>query len=158
VTRLSGQRRLFVNLRSPDLALKKITLNDMDITDAPLDFREKDVEGVEVVLTNKVSRVTGAVSDDKGPVSDYVVIVFPSDPTKWGDRSRFITTGRPTQQGRYAITGLPAEEYLAIALPNVVGGEFFNPEFLQQLRVQATPLNLAEGETKPLDLKLKRRP
>ena len=158
VTRLSGQRRLVVDLHAPNLALKKITLDDIDVTDAALDFREKDVEGLEVVLTNKVSRVTGSVSDDKGPVSDYVVIVFPSDPTKWGDRSRFITTGRPTQQGRFAITGLPPEEYLAIAIPSVVGFEYFNPEFLQQLRVQATPLNLAEGETKTLDLKLKKRP
>jgi len=116
------------------------------------------VDGVEIVLTSKVSRVTGAVSDDKGPIADYVVIVFPSDPTKWTDRSRFITAARPTQQGRFAISGLPPEEYLAIALPSVVGSEYFNPEFLQQLRVQATQMNLSEGETKTLDLKLKKRP
>jgi len=158
VARLSGQRRVFVSLSAPDLALKKITLNDMDVTDAPLDFREKDVDGIEVILTNRVSRVTGAVSDDRGPVSDYVVIVFPSDPTKWTDRSRFISIGRPTQLGRFAISGLPPEEYLAIALPNVIGAEFFNPEFLQQLRVQATPVSLGEGETKTIELKLKRRP
>ena len=158
VTHMFGMSRIFVSLQNPNFALQRITLNDRDITDAPVDFRTKDVEGVQVVLTSKVSRITGAVTDDKGAAASYVVVIFPSDPTKWMDRSRFVTTARPTQQGRFTVTGLPPEEYLAIALPTVIGSEYMDPEFLQQLRVQATAFTLSEGESRTLDLKLRKRP
>jgi hypothetical protein len=158
VAKLSGMRRIFVSVASPDLTLKKITLNGFDITDTPQDFRTKDVEGVEVVLSSKVSRITGGVSDDKGPVTDYALVFFPSDPTKWIDRSRFVMMARPTQQGRFDVRGLPPEDYLVVALPNVVGPEWQDPDFLQQLRPQATSFGLTEGEARTLELKLKKRP
>jgi 5-hydroxyisourate hydrolase-like protein (transthyretin family) len=157
VRRLYGTGRVVVDTRAPTLALKKIVLNDKDITDTPIDF-SKDVEGVEVVLTSKVSRVTGSVSDDKGPVTDFAVLVFASDPTKWIDRSRFVAVARPTQEGRFTLAGLPAEDYLAVALPSITGTEFMDPDFLQQLRVQATSFTLIDGDVRTLELKLKKRP
>lgn len=158
VTNMSGLRRVFVNVASPAWALKKITLNDMDVTDTPIDLRTKDVEAVEVLLTPKVSKLGGSASNDKGPILDYVVVIFPSDPTKWIDRSRFVALGRPNQLGRFEVRGLPPEDYLAVALPNVVQTEWMDPEFLQQLRPLATSFALQEGESKTLDLKLKMRP
>ena len=157
VRRLYGTRRVVVDTRAPNLALKKIVLNDKDVTDAAIDF-SKDVEGIEVVLTSKASRVTGSVSDDKGPVTDFAVIVFASDPTKWIDRSRFVAVARPTQEGRFTVSGLPPEDYLAVALPSITGTEFMDPDFLQQLRAQATSFTLMEGDAKTLELKLKKRP
>lgn len=158
VTRQSGLRRIMVSVSSANWTLKKITLEGTDVTDAPLDLREKDVNGVEVLLTPKVSRITGTVSDDKGPVGDYAVVFFASDPTKWTDRSRFVGMARPTQQGRFTVTGLPPEDYLAIALPNIVGTEYMDPEFLQQLRINATAFTLTDGESKQLGLRIKKRP
>jgi 5-hydroxyisourate hydrolase-like protein (transthyretin family) len=158
VRSMSGIRRVFASVASPNWMLRKITLNDRDITDTPLDFRTTDVAGVVVVITPKVTRVAGGVTDDRGPVADYAVVVFATDPTKWIERSRFVAVGRPTQQGRFTVAGLPPEDYLAIALPNVAGNEYMDPEFLQQLRASATSFTLGEGESKTLDLKLKRRP
>jgi hypothetical protein len=158
VNRMSGLRRIVVGVQAPDWALKKITLNDLDVTDSPLDFRTKNVEGVQVVLTPKVSRIGGGVSDDKGPISDYAVVIFASDPTKWIDRSRFVVLARPTQQGRFEVRGLPPEDYLAVALPNVDGAEYRDPEFLQQLRRLAVSFTLGEGESRTLELTLKKRP
>jgi hypothetical protein len=158
VTRLSGMRRVFVNSSSPAWTLKKITLNGADVTDIPVDLRSKDIEGVEVLLTPKVSRLGGGVSDDKGPVADYVVVIFSSDPSKWIDRSRFVLTARPTQQGRFDVRGVPPDDYLLVALPNVAGTEWQDPDFLQQIRSQGTPLSLLEGESKTIELKLKKHP
>jgi protocatechuate 3,4-dioxygenase beta subunit len=157
VRRLSGVRRILVNVASPNWALKKIAVNGIDVTDAPVDFRGADVEA-EILLTPKVTRISGAVADEKGPIPDYAVVIFPSDPAKWTDRSRFVAMARPTQQGRFEMRGLPPEEYLAIALPGITGQEFMDPEFLQQLRAQATAFTLSEGENKTLDLRLKKKP
>jgi hypothetical protein len=158
VMRLSGMRRIFVNVASPNWALKKVTLSGLDVTDTPIDLRTKDVGDVEVVITSKVSRIGGTVSNDKGPVSDFAVVIFCSDPTKWIDRSRFVVLGRPNQLGRFEVRGLPPEEYLAVALPNVVQTEWMSPEFLQQIRPLATRFVLQEGEAKTLELNLKKRP
>jgi hypothetical protein len=157
-TRQFGMRRITVTTSSPAWTLRKITLNELDVTDVPIDLRAKDVAGVEVTLTSKVSRISGTASDDKGPISDYAVVIFASDPSKWIDRSRFVMMARPTQQGRFTVTGLPPEDYLAIALPNIVGTELMDPEFLQQLRINATAFTLGDGESRVLDLKLKKRP
>ena len=158
VTNLSGLRRILATVSSPAWAVKKIVLNGIDVTDTPVDFRSKDVEGAEVVLTPKVSRVSGSVSDDKGPVADYAIVVFASDPTKWIDRSRFVVMARPTQQGGFEVRGLPPDDYLAIALPAVVGQEWTDPDFLQQLRPGATAFSLSEGQAQTLNLTLKKRP
>jgi protocatechuate 3,4-dioxygenase beta subunit len=158
VTRLSGMRRVFVSSSSPAWTLKKIILNGSDITDTAVDLRSKDVDGVEVVLTSKVSRLGGGVSDDKGPIADYVVVIFSSDPSKWIDRSRFVLTARPTQQGRFDVRGMPPDDYLLVALPSVAGSEWQDPDFLQQIRSQATPLSIMEGEAKTVELRLKKRP
>jgi len=48
---------------------------------------------VEVILTSRVTHVSGAVSDDRGPVADYAVVIFSSDPTRWSDRPCCV--GRP---------------------------------------------------------------
>lgn len=158
VTQMSGRQRIFVNVASPGWMLKKITHDNIDITDEALDFRERDVEDVEVVLTSKVTRLTGAVSDDRGPVSDCAVVIFSSDPTRWIDRSRFVSVARSAQQGRFEARKLPPDDYLAVALPNVNGSEWMDPEFLEAIRSQATAFTLFEGNSKTLDLKLKRRP
>jgi hypothetical protein len=77
---------------------------------------------------------------------------------KWIDRSRFVTMARPTQQGRFVSQPLPPDDYLAIALPGVTPLEIYDPDFLQSLRALATSFTLTEGETKTLELKLRRRP
>jgi hypothetical protein len=156
---MSGLRRVFVNVASPAWTLKKVTWNDKDITDTPIDLRTASAEDVEVVITPKVTVVSGAIPDDKGqPLTDYAVIVFSTDPTKWIDRSRFVAMVRPNQQGRFLVRGLPPDEYLAVALPTVVQTEWMDPAFLQQLRPMAASFMLGEGETRTLDLRLKKRP
>jgi hypothetical protein len=138
--------------------LKTITHSGIDVTDVAVDFRTKDVDDVEVRLTPKVTRVSGAVADDAGAISDYAVVIFASDPTKWGDRSRFITVVRAAQQGRFEARALPPADYLAVALPSVNQQEIYDPDFLQSIRPLATAFPLQEGESKTLDLKLRKRP
>lgn len=159
VSNMSGLRRIFVTTGSPAWMLKKITRAGHDVTDAPLDFRTENVEDVEVLLTPKVTAVTGTVPDEKGrPVTDCAVVIFSSDPSKWIDRSRFVAMLRPNQQGTFIARGLPPDQYLAIALPNLVLTEWMDPAFLQQLRPSATTFVLSEGETRTLTLSLKKHP
>jgi hypothetical protein len=157
VRNLSGFRVLQADVASPDWALKRILLDGRDVTDTVHDFREKDVERLEVVVTKRASSVGGRVTDRDGrPIGNYSIVVFASDESRWKYPSRFIAMGRPNQDGGFLVRGLPPEDYLVVAIPPVQGTMWQDPEFLATLRGRATAVTLAEGEKLTLDLKLLR--
>jgi hypothetical protein len=111
---------------------------------------------MQIVLTKKITTLSGLVTDSRGnPVLDSTVVVFPADDKLWTFQSRFIKAARPDQDGRYRITALPGPgSYRAIALQGLEDGQAGDPEFLASIRDQATKLELGEGETKSVDVKL----
>jgi hypothetical protein len=154
---LAGSWVIRADLQSADWSLKRIMLDGKDVTDTPLEFKGKDVDGLEVVLTSRSASLGGAVADASGrPTGRYTVLVFAVDPARWAFPSRFIAIGRPNQNGRFKITGLPPEDYLAVAVPALQGTEWQDPEFLESLRSFAQTVTLGEGDAKTLDLRMKR--
>ncbi len=157
VSNMSGIRMLRVIVGSPQWFLKKVMLNGKDITDEPIDFRNGDVDGLEVTLTSRAPTLDGTVTDGEKPATDYSVIVFADEPSKWVFPSRYFEQGRPGPQNNFRIQGLPPGNYLAVALPPVQGTDWQDPEFLQQYLGVATRVSLTEGEVKTITLKLIRR-
>ena len=81
-------------------------------------------------------------------------IVFAQDKDKWTGNSRYQGAGRPDQDGRFKVSGLPPGEYYIIAVDRIEPGQSGDPDFLESVRSRATPLSLSEGETKTVDLRL----
>jgi hypothetical protein len=136
--------------------LKSVVLNGQDVTDVPLDLPPgQTVSGMQIVLTERATHVSGRVIDARGrPVTDATVVIFPADETLWMFQSRFIRAARPDQEGRYEIPGLPPSDgYLAIAVQGLEDGQAGDPEFLASIREQAARFSLGEGETRALDLR-----
>jgi hypothetical protein len=136
--------------------LKAVRLNGVDVTDAGLDVvTNQDVGGLEVEVTNRVGTLSGLVTNNRGDVlTDYSAIVFTQDRERWSEPARYFRTGRPDQDGRYKVTGLPAGEYFAIALDSVDPNEATSPEFLERASTRAIRFTLGDAETKSVDLKL----
>ena len=88
-----------------------------DVTDSGFEVRPgEDVSDVEVVLTDQISNVSGLVTNSRGDtVKDYWTVVFARDRDKWA-AGRYVRTSRGDQDGRFKFTGLPAAEYLVIAV------------------------------------------
>ena len=105
-------------------ALKSVTLDGADITDAAYDFKPgHNVTGLVVTLTDRLSEITGNVRDGRGqPIADYVLVVFPEDTKLWGPQSRYVQTTRPNQNGTFSIKGLPPGRYLAAVVPALENG------------------------------------
>lgn len=136
--------------------LKSITYEGNDITDAGIDIAAgQEISGVEVLFTRSAAEVSGTVQTAKGtPVEDYVVVLFPPEPDRWGWQSRFVRVGRPDQTGRFILNGIVPASYLAVALEYLEPGEESNPEFLEKLKSLGTAVRVDEGEKKTLTLKL----
>jgi len=140
----------------PGWAINSVRYRGVDVTDSGIEFRpNEDVSDVEVELTNRVSTVSGLVTNAKGEaLKDYTVVVFPQDRDKVTPNSRFMRTARPDQDGRYKVTGLPPGEYRVIALDYVDPNEWNSAEFIDGVRSKATAFSLTEGDTKSVDLKV----
>jgi hypothetical protein len=137
-----------------DWQMKRVRREGVDVTDTPLDFAS-DIDGLEIELTERLTTISGGVSDDGGSVAlDATVIVFADDPGKWGPRSRFIESARPDQKGRFTIRGLPPGRYVAIAVGYLEPGEERDPDLLDAWHKGARPFTLSEGESYALDLRL----
>ena len=139
----------------PDWRIKTVSVSGNDFTEQPIDFSRGDVEGIEVVLSNRQTEVAGRVTDGRGDVAgDSSVVIFAADPDRWTIRSGKIATARPDQQGRFSVKGLRAGRYLAIALDYLEQGQEHDPDLLTEWARVATSFTLDDGESRTLDLKV----
>ena len=149
---------ILVRTSSPQgWTLKSVLLNGQDITDTPMEFAPgQTVGGLQIVMTKKVTSLSGLVTDARGnPALDATVVVFPGDENLWTYQSRFIKAARPDQDGRYRMTALPGgTDYLLVAVQGLEDGQAGDPEFLASVRDAAVQLELGEGETKAVDVTL----
>ena len=152
-----GTYRVSLAAPAPGWTIRTVRLHGADVTDSGFEIKpNEDLSGLEVELTNKLTTISGLVTNARGDqVKDYSAIVFAQDSTRWGGSNpRYQSMGRPDQDGRFKVTGLPAGEYYIIALERIDTGEMNDPEFLERIRQRASTISLNEGETKTVDLKI----
>src|SRR5688572_31209882 len=97
--------------RLPDgWVVKSIRANGRDITDTALEFRGSEGASVQVMLTNRISEVSGAVKANGQPVTSASVVLFPEDAAQWVFPSRRVRMVRVDQTGIFRARSLPPGE------------------------------------------------
>lgn len=143
-------------------ALKSVRYDGKDIIDTGLELSDgRDIEGIEIVLTNRQQVVTGSVTNSKGePVLDAAITFFPQNPDEWSGPSRRMGGARPDQNGRYSVRTLPPGDYFAVASEGAdMSRRASDPrQFYEDLSRLATPFTLTEGEARVVDLKVAVQP
>jgi len=136
--------------------VRAVRLNGIDITDAGIEFKaNEDVSGLEVELTNKLTTISGLVTNARGEAAkEYTAIAFAQDREKWKIFGRYQSIGRPDQDGRFKISGLAPSEYYVVAVEKADPGQVTDPEFLEAIRTKATAITIREGESRTVDLKI----
>ena len=140
--------------RAEPWTLKAVRIGAVDITDIGYNVAG-DIDGLEVVMTDRETRVSGTVKGERNqPAMDYVVVVLPSEVRPGVNPTRFIQTAQPDQQGRYQVKGLPPGQYVAAAIESLSRDGHYNPAFQKRVRSTARPFTLNEGQQLVLDLRL----
>ena len=137
-------------------AIKSVSLNGVDLTDTPLDIAKSgDISGVEIVISDKQTTVSGSVRNARGEaIKDYTVAFFPDRLKEGALPMRFTRTARPDQQGRFESRGLPPGDYLAVAVESLEQGGQWDPEFRKRVEPSAKRFRLTEGQSTTVDLQL----
>jgi protocatechuate 3,4-dioxygenase beta subunit len=153
---IAGPQLIRIQALPAGWALKSITIDGADITDAAYDFKPGvNVSGLVVTLTDRLTELTGAVRDGRGqPLADYVLVVFSEDTRLWGAQSRHVQTTRPNQNGTFSIKGLPPGRYLAAVVPALENGLQNDSAVLEQLRPRARGFSLSDGQMLNLNLEM----
>ncbi len=150
---VAGPVVLSIGRLTGDWTLKSAELNGRNLADDPIDVRHGEtLNGVRVVLTNRPTEIRGVLLDEKNQPAEGTVVVFPEETSRWREDSRTVRAARPDQRGEFSIKGLPAGKYLIAALNYVQDGQWYDPDFLADLRPRAQPLSLGEAESKRIDL------
>jgi len=134
--------------------MKSVYVEGRDVTDMPLEVKSESLHGINVIFTDKISSLGGVVRDARGNgMGNVSVIAFPLDSRLWMPQSRQIITARTDSSGAYRMSAVPPGDYLAVAVDDVEQGEWFDPEFLDQIKDDAIKVKVGEGEQKTQDLK-----
>ena len=127
-------------------AVKSVSLDGAEIDDVPIDFGSGR-RHVEIVLTDRLSGVSGIVVDRRGnPLPNYSVVLFPPDASRWHRESRFLATARSDNAGRFRLESVPPGTYLAVAVAALPMSSLQDPSVLQRLQGSAETIRLAGGQ------------
>lgn len=141
----------------PTWTTRHIMFEGRDIADHGLVVKPGgDVTGVEAVLTDRVTEVSGRVVDPQGnPATDHHVIILPVDTSLWtvGLRRR-PTPQRPDTTGRFRMIDLAAGDYFLAVVAGLEPAQLSDTAFLESLIPSAIKFTLQEGERKVQDVKL----
>jgi beta-lactamase regulating signal transducer with metallopeptidase domain len=131
----------------PGWMVKSISVDGTEIDDGPIDLGSGRRQ-IEVVLTDKVSGVSGVVVDRNGStLPNYSVVVFPADRSRWyTSSSRFVQSARSNNAGQFRIEVLPPGEYLAVAVAALPMNAWQNPAVLERLERGAERMRVTEGQ------------
>ena len=145
--------------RLPDgFWLKAIRRGDADIIDTPTDVSHgAAVSDLTIVLSAGAAAVSGTVTTEGKPESDYTVILFPEAPPSRTGLDRLVRAERPDHTGAFRIAGIPPGAWLAVAVEYVEDGQWLDPAYLESLRPAATRVTLEPAEQKTLNLGLTKR-
>ena len=150
---LHGPRRIGTERVVSGWGLKSVTANGADITDTPVNFGtpSQSLSDVQVILTNRLTEIMATAVDSRGsPTRDFTLLVFPGDRERWYAGSRYFKRAAPEPAGYATVRGLPAGEYLVVALSNaaVLKDSFDawqDPDVLESLIPRATRTTLTES-------------
>jgi len=152
---IHGPRRITLPRVPSGWMLRSVTSGGVDVTDVALPFgnRDQSLTDVEVVLTNRLTQLTGTALDSRGqPATAFTVLVFSTDHDRWYASSRFFRRVTSQSAGNFTVRGLPPGDYFVAAVSGLSVlrdgiDAWQDPEFLDSIALRAAHVTLTEGAT-----------
>ncbi len=137
-------------------SLKSFDVSGRDALDFLVEVKPNtNISGGSGMLTTRSASIAGLLQDASGqPTAQYTIIAFSKDPAYWTPQSRRILSTRPSTDGRFSVSGLPAGDYQLVAVDDVAQGQWFDPAYLRTVVSAAITVTVGDGERKTQDLRV----
>ncbi len=135
--------------------LRNVVLQGRDVSQTAFEVASGDVVGLTATLSNLAATVRGTVTGT-ADTSNVAVFLFPQDQQRWVD----FGTGRraffavDVRNGAFDVLGIPAGDYIAVALVADAQSAWRQPAFLTAASRVGTPVRVTEGGTSQADLRV----
>jgi hypothetical protein len=144
-------RAQFPAAAAPGMYVKSITYGGDDILSKPLKFSGSGSGTFDVVLRSGAVQVTGTVTDARSqPVTGIQVLLVPAQRT----RTDLFRPGLTDQNGRFSLANVPPGEYKVFSWEAIDNGAQFDPDFLKQYEQQGKAVQVTEGSSPNVDVKV----
>ncbi len=136
--------------------VKSSVVNGVDSFDFPFVFDgDTDITNAVITISDRLSTVSGALSDTAGkPLPNYSIVLAAADTRFWTPASRRIRVTESDANGHYAFAGMPAGDYWIAAVPDMDPGSQFDPEFLKAAAASSVRVTLGDGATDEQNIRL----
>ena len=144
----------------PEWSVRSMTLGRLDLVTRPVLINREDVEGIEVVMTDRPSPLDGGIVDANGkPVRDATVVVYPVDRASWSTAHDSLDGFERTRSidGTYRFEHLVPGDYFVAAVEERRMGSWPHAAFLEASATRALRVRIAPGERRTLRLTLQAR-
>lgn len=149
---VAGLVRLAVTGVPPDWMVKSITAGSANLMTTGANA--SNISGpVEVVLTDRLARISGVIRDAQGAAAgDALVVLLPGEPMDPAVAQPYVRTVRSNEKGAFELHGLAPGSYVAAALESLEQGYEWDPSFQGFVRKSVRPFRLGEGEALTITL------
>ena len=141
--------------------LKSATIDQRDIADTAIELDRKDLTGVVITLTDRITTLSGIVRTPYAvPDSNAAVLIFPANNQSWslpGFNPHRFRRVRTREGGGYLVNALPIGDYFVVALPDDRAEGWQDPSVLELLARTAVLVNIRDGDRKTQDLRTEER-
>lgn len=154
---LFGPLTLRVVSAPPNWVVESIRFRGQDITDIPVDFTSvREGDRLEIVLTNRGARVSGAVVDSSGAAAEGVqIMMIPADQSRWHATS-LLRGGASGPEAGFKLGPVRAGDYLIVAIdPADAPMMMPDRQYFERLAAVADRLTLTENEERAVQLQVK---
>src|SRR5207253_4060406 len=140
-------------------AVSSVRVRGTEMVGRALLLGSSDLDGVQVTITGRHTRLSGTVRDDKGvDRNECRIILFPVDPARWVDYFALLPGFRPIQQilvdrtAHFQTEIVPGDYFVASV--GEVPDLWMAPEFLKTLVPRATRVRIGPGEFQDIIIRM----
>ena len=145
-----GEFRLDAWGISKDCYIKEVRYSHSIVPDVTISVAKGAVGPLEITLSSRGAHVQGTVlNEDTLPAVGAWAVAIPDKKTRHASYS-----ANTDQYGHFEVRGLPPGKYKLFSWTGLQQGAWEDPEFLKEHEARATVIEVNEGDTKTVELKL----
>ncbi len=143
--------------RAPGWFVRSAMVDGVEALDQYIEITGEDIGNVIVTYVDRQTTLSGTVTGTNGAPVEATVLIFPAAHRDWIARGmvpRLTRNLRAQAKGTFTVSGLPAREYLVVALADADVPDAQDPRVYDALARSATSITLSEDGPRTVALKL----